>query len=156
MAPITDIFHFFIDHSSRSHIQNHRSFFYQYSHLRDLHTLCPGQSSRFLGMDFVWNCLGVMPYRDCIQKIFVYPFKILSTLIYILMGWIGVIAGNQLLTHIRAGGLLLLLIGGLFYTGGTVFYAWERLPYHHAIWHLFVIAGSTCHYFAVMFYVLPL
>jgi hemolysin III len=87
---------------------------------------------------------------------FVYRFKILSTLIYILMGWIGVIAGNQLLTHIQAGGLLLLLIGGLFYTGGTVFYAWERLPYNHGIWHLFVIAGSTCHYFAVMFYVLLL
>ncbi len=153
MAPITDIFHFFIDHSSRSHIQNHRSFFYLYSHLRDLHTLCPDQSSRFLGMDLVWVlCLiGIL-----FKFFFVYPFKILSTLIYILMGWVGVIAGNQLLTHIRTGGLLLLLIGGLSCTGGTVFYAWKRLSYHHAIWHLFVIVGSTCHYFAVMFYVLPL
>jgi hemolysin III len=107
-----------------------------------------------------WTLFGIV-WVLCLIGIlfkffFVYRFKILSTLIYILMGWIGVIAGNQLLTHIRTGGLLLLLIGGLSCTGGTVFYAWKRLSYHHAIWHLFVIVGSTCHYFAVMFYVLPL
>ena len=83
---------------------------------------------------------------------FVYRFKFFSTLIYIVMGWLCVIAGNQLLAHVKTGGLLLLLIGGLAYTGGIVFYLWEKLPYHHAIWHLFVIAGSACHYFAVMFY----
>jgi len=101
----------------------------------------------------VWGlCLIGMVFKF----FFVYRFKILSPLIYIFMGWIGVITGNQLLTHIHTDGFLLLLIGGLSYTGGIVFYAWKRLPYHHAIWHLFVIVGSTCHYFAVMSYVLPL
>jgi hemolysin III len=87
---------------------------------------------------------------------FVHRFKIMSPLIYIFMGWIGVINGNQLITNIHADGFLLLLIGGLSYTGGVVFFAWKRLPYNHAIWHLFVVGGSTCHYFAVMSYVLPL
>jgi len=107
-----------------------------------------------------WTLFGII-WGLCLIGIvfkifFVYRFKILSPLIYILMGWIVVTAGNQLLTHMHANGFLLLLIGGLSYTGGIVFYAWKRLPYHHAIWHLFVIAGSTCHYFAVMSYVLPL
>jgi hemolysin III len=107
-----------------------------------------------------WTLFGIVWVLCSIGIIFkiffVYRFKIISTLIYIVMGWLGVIAGNQLLTHVQTGGLLLLLIGGLAYTGGTLFYLWEKLPYHHAIWHLFVIAGSACHYFAVMFYVLLL
>jgi len=45
--------------------------------------------------------------------------------------------------------------GGLLYTAGVGFFAWEKLPYHHAIWHVFVIGGSVCHYFAVLYYVLP-
>ncbi|MCK5203458.1 MAG: hemolysin III family protein, partial [Desulfobacterales bacterium] len=51
--------------------------------------------------------------------------------------------------------LILLLAGGLAYTIGCLFYAWRRLPYNHAIWHLFVLAGSVCHFFAILFYVLP-
>jgi hemolysin III len=52
-------------------------------------------------------------------------------------------------------GIRLLLAGGLFYTVGLVFFAWEKLLFHHAIWHLFVLAGSICHYFAVYYYVIP-
>ena len=52
--------------------------------------------------------------------------------------------------------LLLLLAGGLCYTLGCAFYIWRRLPYHHAIWHVFVMAGSTLHFFAVFFYVIPI
>ena len=52
-------------------------------------------------------------------------------------------------------GLILLLAGGLAYTLGSVFYVWRRLPYHHAIWHVFVLAGSIFHFFAVLFYVVP-
>jgi len=76
-------------------------------------------------------------------------FHGLSTGIYIGMGWLVVIAARPMLASVPAAGLWLLLAGGLCYTGGTVFYLWERLPYHHAIWHVFVLAGSVCHFFAV-------
>ena len=86
---------------------------------------------------------------------FVDRFVVASTLVYIMMGWSCVIAIKPLLTVLPSGGLLWLLAGGLAYTVGTVFFAWKRIPYNHAIWHLFVLAGSICHYFAVLFYVLP-
>ena len=56
---------------------------------------------------------------------------------------------------IAAGGLLLIALGGLAYTAGVVFYCWNRVPYNHAIWHIFVLAGSMLHYFAVLFFVIP-
>ncbi|HWC77929.1 MAG TPA: hemolysin III family protein [Blastocatellia bacterium] len=86
---------------------------------------------------------------------FVERFVIASTLVYILMGWSCVIAVKPLLTLVPMGGIFWLLGGGIAYTVGTIFFAWKRLPYNHAIWHLFVVAGSICHYFAVVFYVLP-
>ncbi len=54
-----------------------------------------------------------------------------------------------------AGGLVWLAAGGVLYTVGVVFYAWKSLRHHHAIWHLFVMGGSSCHFLAVMFFVLP-
>jgi hemolysin III len=71
------------------------------------------------------------------------------------MGWLAVIAAKPLLALVPLGGLLWILAGGLAYSAGVVFFAWRRLPYHHAVWHLFVLAGSACHYFAVLLYVLP-
>jgi len=62
---------------------------------------------------------------------------------------------KEVLFHMPLGGLILLAAGGVAYTGGVIFYAWQKLPYNHAIWHLFVLAGSICHYFAVFFYLLP-
>lgn len=82
-------------------------------------------------------------------------FKLLSTLIYLGMGWIVVIAAKPMLAAVPAGGLWLLLAGGLCYTGGAVFYLWKRLPYHHAVWHLFVLAGSGCHWASVFGYLVP-
>ena len=82
-------------------------------------------------------------------------FKILSTLGYLGMGWLAVIVIKPLLAHLPFAGFMWILAGGLAYSFGLIFYAWKRLPYHHAIWHLFVLAGSVCHYFAVLFYVLP-
>jgi len=82
-------------------------------------------------------------------------FQIVSTLIYIVMGWIVIIAIKPVLAAVPLSGVLWLLAGGLFYTVGVLFFAWNRVPYNHAIWHVFVMAGSICHYFAVLFYVLP-
>ncbi len=71
--------------------------------------------------------------------------------IYLLMGWLVVIAIDPLLARMPAAGVLWLLAGGLSYTAGVVFFATDSwLPYGHAIWHLFVLAGTTCHYFAVL------
>ncbi len=78
----------------------------------------------------------------------------ISTALYLLMGWLVVIAAGPLIRSMPMGGLVLLVAGGLFYTGGVAFFAWKNLRYNHAIWHLFVLAGSTCHALAVMLYVL--
>jgi len=75
--------------------------------------------------------------------------------LYLVMGWLAIAAVKPLLAAIDGGGLQLLLAGGLAYTGGVVFYLWRGLPYHHAVWHLFVLAGSILHYFAVLLYVIP-
>jgi hemolysin III len=79
----------------------------------------------------------------------------LSLVLYVAMGWVVVVAVKPLLAVLPTGGLVLLVLGGLSYTIGIVFYAWRRLPYGHAIWHLFVLAGTILHFFAVLFYVVP-
>lgn len=84
-------------------------------------------------------------------------YKAIVTIIpYVAMGWLAVIAVKPMLASIAPGGLALLAAGGVTYTLGCIFYAWRGLPYHHAIWHLFVMGGSALHYFAVFFYVIPL
>jgi hemolysin III len=75
--------------------------------------------------------------------------------LYIAMGWVVVVAVQPLLEHVALGGLALLAGGGIAYTVGVIFYKWRRLPYHHAIWHGFVMLGSALHFFAVLFYVIP-
>ena len=82
-------------------------------------------------------------------------FRLASVLLYIGMGWSVIAAFKPLMANVQTGGLILLLAGGLAYTVGCLFYAWRRLPYNHAIWHLFVLAGSVCHFFAILLYVLP-
>jgi len=83
-------------------------------------------------------------------------FRWLSMVLYLGMGWLVLIALGPLLRAISAGGMRLLFLGGISYTLGTFFYVWRRLPYHHAVWHAFVLAGSVLHFFAVLFYVAPL
>lgn len=82
-------------------------------------------------------------------------FLILSTLLYIAMGWLVVVAWVPLTQALPAFALKLLVAGGVAYTAGTVFFGMRRLPFHHAIWHLFVLAGSVLHYFAVLVAVAP-
>jgi len=78
-----------------------------------------------------------------------------SVVVYILMGWLVVVAIKPLMTHLPPAGLAWLVAGGLAYTGGAVFYGWKRLRYQHTVWHLFVITGSVCHYMAVLSYAAP-
>lgn len=82
-------------------------------------------------------------------------FKILSVLSYLIMGWLVVVAIKPLTQTCPKGLILWLLIGGLSYTLGTVFYSWKKLPYQHAIWHLFVLGGSAAHFFGMLFYIAP-
>ncbi|USB32128.1 hemolysin III family protein [Paenibacillus sp. YPG26] len=100
----------------------------------------------------VWGIalLGVL-----FKAYFVKRFLFLSTIFYILMGWLIVIAWGPLIAAIPGMGINLLVLGGLSYTLGTVFYVWRAFPYHHAIWHLFVLAGSVLHFFAILLYLLP-
>ncbi len=85
---------------------------------------------------------------------FVKKFIVLSTLFYIGMGWMIILAFPSLLKLLPMGGIVWLVIGGLLYTVGSVFYVWRKVPYHHAIWHAFVIGGSVSHFFAVVLYVI--
>ncbi len=82
-------------------------------------------------------------------------FKKISLGLYIGMGWLILIAVVPLIENVEPGGLGLLLAGGLSYTSGVAFYVWKSLFLNHAIWHLFVLAGSIFHFFAVFFYVIP-
>ena len=82
-------------------------------------------------------------------------FKLLSTAIYVAMGWLVIVAIKPVMAALDGWTLGWLVAGGLSYTLGTVFYHRESIRYSHAIWHLFCIAGSVCHYIAVMAQVLP-
>jgi hemolysin III len=89
-----------------------------------------------------------------VKAVFGTRWPIFSTALYLAMGWTAVIAVKPMLAHVPPGGILWLVAGGLAYTSGVVFYAWGRLPYSHAVWHVFVLAGSVCHFIAVARYVI--
>jgi len=76
----------------------------------------------------------------------------IGIVLYVIMGWLAIVAVKQILMLIPVPGILLILAGGLAYTGGLAFFAAQRIRYNHFIWHLFVIAGTTCHFFAVLWY----
>lgn len=78
-----------------------------------------------------------------------------STWLYLAMGWLIVVAIRPMSMHVAPMGMRWLALGGLLYTGGVVFYVWERVRYSHAVWHLFVLGGSLAHFVAVLWYALP-
>ena len=98
---------------------------------------------------------GLALFGIIFKIFFTKRFSILSTFMYIALGWLVVIAIKPVVLTVPAGGLAWLVAGGLLYTFGVLFYLWRRIPYHHAIWHLFVMAGSFCHFLAVYYYVTP-
>jgi hemolysin III len=106
---------------------------------------------------FGWALFGIiwgLAIAGVVLKVFYQTaHPILSTCLYLLMGWLLVIALKPLFASMPAAGLFLLIAGGLSYTVGVAFFATDsRLPYGHLIWHLFVITGTTCHYFLVLWY----
>lgn len=107
-----------------------------------------------------WTLFGVIWglafFGIALKGFHVDRFPILTPLIYIAMGWLGAVAIRPSLHMIPTGGIVLLLAGGITYTLGVIFYAVDRLPYNHAIWHLFVLGASAFHFFAVFFYAMAL
>jgi len=77
-------------------------------------------------------------------------FKLISTLIYLAMGWLIIVLGEELGKNLTIECILCLIAGGLSYSLGSFFYLFKRIPYHHGIWHLFVLAGSSFHFFALL------
>ena len=98
----------------------------------------------------VWGLSGV---GIGLKIVFGDRYEIASTLVYIVLGWLCLVAIVPLVHQLALGGLIWLFTGGVAYTAGTIFYLWERLPFNHAVWHLFVLAGSVCHFFAVLLFV---
>ncbi|MHB8123314.1 MAG: PAQR family membrane homeostasis protein TrhA [Desulfuromonadaceae bacterium] len=100
----------------------------------------------------VWG-LGIV---GAVMKIFTtHRLRYIGPILYIVLGWIVIIALKPLSVALPAGGLFLLFAGGIAYTVGVIFYLWDRLPYNHAIWHLFVLTGSVCHFCSILYYVIP-
>jgi hemolysin III len=103
-----------------------------------------------------WSVFGVVwgiAVAGIILKLFFTGrFNIVSTISYILMGWVVVVAIKPLIANFETEGLLLLLAGGVFYTVGAVLYSIKRIPYNHAIFHFFVLFGSLAHYLAILLY----
>ncbi|MEZ4662495.1 MAG: hemolysin III family protein [Caldilineaceae bacterium] len=103
----------------------------------------------WLPLLFMWSlALAGIAFKLCIRN--PHRFERVSLIGYLAMGWVGALAAWQAIVMLSASALTLLVCGGLFYTFGVYFYNWVSLRYHHAIWHLFVLSGSICHYFAIL------
>lgn len=101
----------------------------------------------------LFGVLWVMAIGGIITKIFLTgKLEAVSVLIYVFMGWIIVFALKPVIQFVPGGLIVWLVIGGLSYTFGIIFYAWEKLPYNHTIWHLFVLGGSISHFFGMLFF----
>lgn len=106
-----------------------------------------------------WTVFGVVWGLALIGVVFklffVNRFKLLSTICYIVMGWLMLLLIKPLVAALPTIGLCWLIGGGVLYTVGALFYLYRRIPYNHAIWHLFVLAGSAAHFITIYYYILP-
>jgi hemolysin III len=102
-----------------------------------------------------WSLFGVIwglaLVGAVIRSIYLHRFRKLMVAVYLLMGWMFVIAGKQVYLSLPSISVTFLILGGVAYSVGVIFYMWRRLPYSHGIWHLFVLAGSILHFFAIYF-----
>lgn len=108
-----------------------------------------------LGWALFGTVWGIALAGVAFKIFFTKRFVILSTVGYVLMGWMIIFAFNRVVLTLPQQGLAWLIGGGILYTVGAIFYVWRKFPFNHAIWHLFVLAGSTSH-FILMFYILKL
>lgn len=99
----------------------------------------------------IWSCAIA---GTVLKLIYGDRFRKISTILYLCMGWVILIAAKPLSMNMEIGGLILLAAGGLFYSLGVIFYKWKSLPFNHGIWHLFVLGGTACHFFAVLYFVI--
>lgn len=99
----------------------------------------------------VW---GIAALGTLFKIFYTGKLEFLSLLLYVVMGWLIVLDFSNLIDYMPPLGLRLLLLGGAFYTFGIIFYAWERIPYNHFIWHLFVLGGAISHWFMIYLYVI--
>lgn len=109
---------------------------------------------------FGWTVFGIVwalaTAGIVFKAFFVKRFKVLSTICYLAMGWFAIVIIGPLMDALEPQAIVWMLVGGAFYTVGAAFYLLKRIPYNHAIWHLFVLAGSAAHFVAVVKFVLPL
>lgn len=89
-----------------------------------------------------------------IKVFFTGKFEIISTIMYVIMGWMIVFYLKTMIKYLPVTGLVLLVVGGVIYTLGSVLFLFDKIPYNHAIWHLFVLGGSTCHFLCILLYLL--
>ena len=107
-----------------------------------------------LGWTLFWVVWGIALFGVFLKLFYTGKFEIFSTLLYLIMGWLIVFDFSNLLALMPTNGIIFLIIAGLSYTVGIIFYAVQRIPYNHVIWHLFVLAGAIFHYFMIFFYVI--
>ncbi len=100
-----------------------------------------------------WVMWGIAAVGAFLKLFFTGRFEKVSTLLYVVMGWLIVLDYKGLTSVMPSDGLFLLFLGGLFYTGGIVFYVLEKMKYNHVIWHFFVLAGAISHYFMILNFV---
>ncbi len=107
-----------------------------------------------LGWTLFWVVWGIALFGVFLKLFYTGKFEIFSTLLYLIMGWLIVFDFSNLIASMPTNGIIFLIIAGLSYTVGIIFYAVQRIPYNHVIWHLFVLAGAIFHYFMIFFYVI--
>lgn len=106
-----------------------------------------------LGWQLFWTVWAIAGFGLILKLFFTGKFEIFSTLLYLVMGWLIVFDFSNLSNLIGTNGIALLFAGGAFYSIGIIFYIFERIPYNHVIWHLFVLGGAICHYLMIFLYV---
>ncbi len=113
------------------------------------------QMRSMAGWIFFGVIWGLALTAASIKSFFTDRFTRVSTAIYVVMGWLSVLLLREMVSHMGTEGLAWMAAGGLSYTLGVIPFLWHRLPFNHAIWHLFVIGGTLCHFIAVVKFVIP-
>lgn len=101
-----------------------------------------------------WLVWGIAAFGTILKIFFTGKFEVLSLVLYLVMGWLIMFDITALQEVLPAGGMQMLIAGGIAYTAGIVFYVWEKLPFNHVIWHLFVLAGSFFHFLMIFKYII--